>query len=81
MQTMAEHNPFAHTISTDRDRSSRTVWAGRGLSGLAVLFLVFDSVGKLLEVQPVIDGTLQLGYPRDIVFTLRCSCWAVSPST
>ena len=48
----------------------KTLWTGRTLSGLAVLFLLFDSAGKLLEVQPVIDGTRQLGYPRDIVFTL-----------
>ena len=33
-------------------------------------FLIFDSVGKLLEVQPVIDGTRQLGYPPEIVFSL-----------
>jgi hypothetical protein len=45
-------------------------WAGRTASALAVAFLVFDSVGKLLEVQPVIEGTLSLGYPREIVFTL-----------
>ena len=44
--------------------------AGRALSGLGVLFLLFDSMGKLLQVQPVMEGTLQLGYPRDIVFTL-----------
>ena len=43
---------------------------GRVLSGLAVAFLLFDSAGKLFEVQPVIDGTIQLGYPRSIVFTL-----------
>jgi hypothetical protein len=43
---------------------------GRIVSGIAVLFLLFDGVGKLLQVQPVIDGTLQLGYPRDIVFSL-----------
>jgi DoxX-like family len=48
----------------------QTIWAGRILTGLAVLFLLFDSAGKLLEVQPVIDGTRQLGYSRDIVFTL-----------
>jgi hypothetical protein len=40
------------------------------LSGVAVLFLAFDSVGKLLEVQPVIDGTVRLGYPPGMVFTL-----------
>ena len=48
----------------------QTIWTGRVLTGLAVLFLLFDSTGKLLEVQPVIDGTRQLGYPREIVFTL-----------
>lgn len=46
------------------------VWIGRTFSAFAVLFLLFDSTGKLLEVQPVIDGTLALGYPRDLVFTL-----------
>ena len=45
-------------------------WTGRALSALGVLFLLFDSTGKLLQVKPVIDGTLQLGYSRDIVFTL-----------
>ena len=52
----------------DQRRSRQ--WAGRALSGLGVLFLLFDSMGKLLQVQPVMEGTLQLGYPRDIVFTL-----------
>ena len=48
--------------------SQRSV--GLAFSWLAVLFLLFDSAGKLLQVQPVIDGTLQLGYPRDSVFSL-----------
>jgi hypothetical protein len=40
------------------------------MSGAAVAFLVFDSLGKLFEVQPVVDGTRQLGYPPEIVFSL-----------
>lgn len=44
--------------------------AGRVLSGVAVAFLLFDAAGKLLQVQPVVDGTLQLGYPRSTVFPL-----------
>ena len=43
---------------------------GRLISGLAVAFLIFDSAGKLLRVQPVIDGTRQLGYSPDVVFGL-----------
>ena len=54
----------------DADQRRWRQWAGRALSGLGVLFLLFDSTGKLLQVQPVIEGTLQLGYPRDLVFTL-----------
>ena len=48
----------------------RVPWAGRLLSGVAAAFLLFDAAGKLLQVQPVVDGTLQLGYPRDAVFRL-----------
>jgi hypothetical protein len=70
MQTIAQDNPFAGTIGTHRTDTRRTVWTGRVLSGLAVALLIFDSVGKLLEVQPVIDGTKQLGYPPEIVFSL-----------
>ncbi len=69
MQTIAQDNSFA-TIRTDQTDSRRALWSGRGLSGLAVAFLVFDSLGKLLEVQPVTDATKQLGYPPDVVFSL-----------
>jgi DoxX-like family len=70
MQTIAQNDPFAGVISSNPARSRRALWAGRVMSGLAAGFLIFDSVGKLLEVQPVIDGTQQLGYPADIVFSL-----------
>jgi hypothetical protein len=41
--------------------STRQLWAGRILSGLAVAFLLFDATGKLLRVAPVVEGTAQLG--------------------
>ena len=70
MEIIGQDNPFAGTIPTSRTHSRWASWTGRIISGLAVAFLVFDSVGKLLEVQPVIEGTKQLGYPPDIVFSL-----------
>ena len=70
MQTIAQDNLFPGTITTSHATSKPALWTGRVISGLAVAFLIFDSVGKLLEVQPVIDGTKQLGYPPDIVFSL-----------
>jgi hypothetical protein len=44
--------------------------AGIALSSVAVLFLLFDSAGKLLKVSPVVAGTVQLGYPESIVRAL-----------
>jgi hypothetical protein len=38
-------------------------WASRILSGGAVLFLLFDSVIKLMVIPPVVDSFNQLGYP------------------
>jgi hypothetical protein len=49
---------------------------GRILSGLAVAFLAFDSVAKLAQIQPVIDGTMSLGYSRDVVFPLGVTLMA-----
>ena len=70
MQTIAVDRSFGDIIGTRHAGSRRQLWTGRVFSSLAVLFLVFDSIGKLLQVQPVVDGTIQLGYPRDIVFSL-----------
>jgi hypothetical protein len=42
-------------------------WAGLPISGLAVLFLVFDSVIKVLKLGPAMEGTTQLGYPASAV--------------
>src|SRR6476660_3141688 len=67
MQALAQDNPFAGANTTGHTVSGRVAWTGRIISGLAVAFLIFDSLGKLLEVQPVIDGTKQLGFPTDIV--------------
>jgi DoxX-like family len=47
---------------------SRQLWTGRLLSGLAVLFLAFDTVMKLLLVPDAVKGTADLGYPTSALF-------------
>ena len=70
MRTLAAHQAFADTNTTEYEPSRRAVWTGRVLSSLAVLFLTLDAVGKLVRVQPVIDGTRQLGYSPDVIVPL-----------
>jgi hypothetical protein len=43
-----------------------TRWAGRILSALPVLFLVFDGVIKVVNIQPVVDASVLLGLPVDL---------------
>ena len=46
-------------------RAESALWAGRAMSGLAILFLTMDGVMKFVQPQVVIDTTRQLGWPAD----------------
>lgn len=50
--------------------STATLWTGRILSGIAILFLLFDSTLKLLRLPMAAEATAQLGYPANIAFTI-----------
>ena len=57
---------MAETTST----SAAQLWTGRILSGLCTLFLVVDALAKVARLQPVIDGTIELGYPDTVIVPL-----------
>jgi len=60
--------------------SRKAVWTGRVLSGLAVLFLLFDAGVKVLEHPMAVQGTAELGYPQAVIFglgILQLVCLAV----
>ena|SRR5882672_7745943 len=66
--------------------SRKRLWAGRIVSGLAVLFLLFDSLIKVVKLAPAVEGTTALGYPatavRDIgIIELICPILYVVPRT
>ena len=46
----------------------KRVWAGRVLSGLAILFLVMDAGGKLFVPELMIANSPPLGLPADPAF-------------
>jgi len=43
---------------------------GLVLSSLAILFFLLDAAGKLLQVEPVMKGTVELGWPVSAVVPL-----------
>jgi hypothetical protein len=53
--------------ATERTAASRTeLRTGRILTGIAVAFLLWDSVIKLLVLEPVREGLARLGYPVNV---------------
>lgn len=62
------------------------ILAGRILSSLVILFLLFDGVTKLMLIKPVTDAMPQLGYPVSLarpigVIVLACLTLYVIPRT
>ena len=59
--------------ATSRDGgqvSRSTLMIGYALTGLAALFLAFDTVMKLLAIDQAVQSTTELGYPASAVFTI-----------
>jgi hypothetical protein len=54
----------------DSEPSKKALWTGRILSGLAVLFLLWDATMKVLQHPMAMQGTKQAGYPESVVLYL-----------
>lgn len=50
--------------------SRKALWTGRLMSGLAILFLAFDSVGKVLQLPPFVQGSTEMGFAAGAVLWL-----------
>lgn len=47
-------------------RSKPLLWTSHLLTGLVVVFLLFNGIIKLIKIEPVIESFIQLGYPPDV---------------
>jgi hypothetical protein len=66
--------------------SKGRLWTGRIITAVVVLFLLFDSITKVMKVRAVIEASAQLGYPANTIFTigiilLVCTVLYVIPQT
>ena len=77
---------YADTLVKDAPLTRPRIRAGRALSTLAVLFLLFDTVIKLLQLTVVIETFTRLGMPEGLapvigVVELVCVALYVLPRT
>jgi hypothetical protein len=47
--------------------SKTMLWAGWSLSGLTVLFMLFDGLSKLAMEHHVVEATTKIGYPVEVI--------------
>ena len=50
--------------------SKKQLWAGRIISALPVLLLLFSGVMKLLKPTPVLQGFAHYGYPESLIVVI-----------
>ena len=60
--------------------------AGWGVSGLMIVFMLFDSVSKLALERHVVEATTRIGYPLDVIrplgaISLACTLLYAIPRT
>jgi hypothetical protein len=66
--------------------SKKSLWAGRILSGLVVLFLIPDGIFKFIKPAPVVEAFAHVGWPVSLANTLGilllvCTALYVFPRT
>lgn len=73
MNLEAPMSPVAtpdRTITKSARSTSKRVWAGRVLSGLLVLFFLFDAGCKLLRLPMVIEASAKLGFSENAIVAI-----------
>jgi DoxX-like family len=75
-----------HAATQSAPVSRTMLWAGRTISALPVLLLVFSAVMKLMKPAPVVQGFARYGYPESQILVmgileLSCSVIYAIPRT
>ena len=78
--------PTMHSATEVSPISMKELWIGRTPSSVPTLFLLLDSLGKLLRPEPVVASMVQLGYRESVllplgIVLLACTVLYVIPRT
>ena len=73
-------------VTPDAPISPKRLWAGRIVSALPALLLLFSGTMKLLKVPAVIEGMAHYGYPDHLIvyigmLEVGCTCVYLIPRT
>lgn len=55
------------SLQTEKSLSKGALWASRIITGLCVLFLLFDAIMKIIKEIHSVEGSAKLGWPVDSI--------------
>jgi DoxX-like family len=67
VESILKPRPVTHSVYANVPSSKVSRRAGAIMTGIATLFLLVDSVGKLIPIPPAVEFTVRLGYPESAV--------------
>jgi hypothetical protein len=70
LKNMIQHHFMESTLGVS-PASNASLWTGRVLSGVVIVFLLFDGIIKLIPIAPVIETMQQLGYTENLTGVAR----------
>ncbi len=56
-----------HSTIESASVSKGSLWTGRIVSGLLVLFMIFDGVTKVMKARQVIEASIRIGFPESTI--------------
>ncbi|HUI31952.1 MAG TPA: DoxX family protein [Candidatus Acidoferrales bacterium] len=59
-----------YSATARRSHGRGAVWTGRIITGIVVLFMLFDSITKILKVDAVVKASAQLGYSANTIMAV-----------
>ncbi|TLS50822.1 DoxX family protein [Paenibacillus antri] len=57
-------------ITIANDITKARLWSARAMSGIVILFMLFDGIGKIVKPAPVVESTLALGFAENHLATV-----------
>jgi hypothetical protein len=64
MSSVTPSPAISQSAATAAPASRKMLWAGRIISAIPVLLMVFSAVMKLIKAAPVVQGMPRYGYPE-----------------
>ena len=86
MASTAPTSGFTQTATSVASVSKGSLWTGRVIGTLLVLFLAFDGVMKVMRARPVLESFTRLGYHESVavglgILLLACTAVYAIPRT